>query len=254
MQAVKADSLAQSVVPLFVPHDQDPERPERAGSCVLVRLFDRDFVVTARHVFGDRTRQEYFLGRRGSNLITFTVPGMFTVKSADEDLDVAVIALTPTQTASLAGLVFIPEESVEIKAGQPSPRDEYVVFGFPDSHAQFRLDRPHRNIRQKSFYFRTGAARSEISASEGFNHDTHLAVEFDPQWITVDGKRHNPPKPRGISGGAVFHMVNGTLRLAGILTAHRKASRAMISVRMSEVVAIADHVIHLEPRLQKPWR
>lgn len=216
-----SELLAESVLPLFVP---DPESPARAGSCVLVRLFDRHFIVTARHVFGDRTRQVYFVGRKRSKLIQLNVPGMYTI-GPPEDLDVAVIPLTAPQLQMFVGLRFIPEKWIELHAWEYSARrDEFVVFGFPDSNSQFRPDRRRRRIQQNSFYFRTTAAQPEIAAREGFDPGTHFLVEFDPRQITVAGIRRNPPNPRGISGGGAFHVVNGTLMLAGILTEHRKAS------------------------------
>ena len=85
-----AEELSQFVLPLCVPDDRH-ERPDRAGSCVLVRVFDRHFVVTARHVFGSLDRQTFFLGLQGARLIEFTVPGIYTVNRPPEDLDVAVI-------------------------------------------------------------------------------------------------------------------------------------------------------------------
>lgn len=89
-------------------------------------------------------------------------------------------------------------------------------------------------------------AKPDIAEHVGRSLDSHLIVEFAPEYVFRAGKRHNPPNPRGISGGAVFRVVDDTLKLAGIMTEHRKASRAMVSVRMSEVLAIAHHIISLE--------
>jgi hypothetical protein len=244
-----SDQLAQSVLPLFVPNDSDPEAPARAGSCVLVRLFNRHFVVTARHVFGDLARRMYFVGRNGSKLIPFAVPGVYTI-GPPENLDAALVPLSGSQFDGLKGFRFISEQWIELEAGHYSAqRDEFVVFGFPDSNSQFRPNRPLRNIRQNSFYFRTTAARPAIAQRENIDSNTHFLVEFDPRQITVKGARHNPPNPRGLSGGAAFHVINGTMKLAGILTEHRKSSGVMVCVRTSEIAAIAQHVVLVESQL-----
>jgi hypothetical protein len=168
---------------------------------------------------------------------------MYTIGPPD-DLDVAVVSLGSSQVAALQGLVFIPEWYVEAEDEQAiESGDEFVVFGFPDSNSRFRPDRQSRNITQKSFYFRTTAAAHDIATRENVSTDTHLLLEFDPKQITVQGERHTPPNPRGISGGGAFHVTHGKVKLAGIMTEHRKASRVMVAVRMREVVAIAEHVI-----------
>lgn len=151
--ALTNPELSQSVLPLFVPHDQNPERPDRAGSCVLVRLFDRHFVVTVKHVFGRFDKQLFFLGRPGFPLIPLTVGGLYTT----DDLDVAVIPLSDTQLATLGDLVFIPEHFVDGDPEQrPRPSDAYVVFGFPDSNSQFTLDHKLRKIKQLPFRLSDG--------------------------------------------------------------------------------------------------
>jgi hypothetical protein len=69
------EALAKSVLPMFVADDRDPPAPRRTGSCVLVRIFRRPFIVTARHVFEKFDRQLYFVGRSGSRLIPLHIEG-----------------------------------------------------------------------------------------------------------------------------------------------------------------------------------
>jgi hypothetical protein len=71
---------------------------------------------------------------------------------------------------------------------------------------------------------------------------SHLLLEFDPERVTVAGKRYNPPNPRGISGGAAFRARGGVLKLAGIMTEHRRRSRVLVAIRTAEVASIARHV------------
>src|SRR6478735_10128056 len=179
-----AEELSQFVLPLFVPDDRH-ERPDRAGSCVLVRVFDRHFVVTARHVFGSLDRQTFFLGRQGARLIEFTVPGIYTVNGPPED-DVAVIPLSDTQLSRMTGLAFITEQFVEGEGDPPPfPGDEYIVFGFPDSNSQFKPDRRLKDIKQNSFYFQTVAKPPEVAARVGCSLESHMFLKFDPEDISV---------------------------------------------------------------------
>jgi hypothetical protein len=155
-----------------------------------------------------------------------------------------VIPLTAEQVASFDGLDFVPEDRIEIEPDRyPALDDEFDVFGFPDSNSQFQPHRPTRNVQQASFFFGTTAAPPETVARAGFNPNSHLVLEFDPEKVTVAGQPYRPPNPRGISGGAAFHIVDGKLMLAAIMTDHPKSFRLMAGVRMSEVVAIMEHAI-----------
>ena len=89
-------------------------------------------------------------------------------------------------------------------------------------------------------------ARTRIAGSDQPKPESHLVLVFDPDGITVNGKPHNPPDPNGISGGAAFRNINGTLMLSAIMTEHRKSSRVMIATRITEFVAFAQDVIDLE--------
>ena len=159
MSAPTAAILAESVLPVFVPDERHGEIPDRAGTCVLVRLNSRHFVVTAKHNFGDFTKQQFFVGRpRLGQVIPFHVGGIYTVN----DLDVAVIPLNDEHLALLGGLAFIPEPYIEREHDrQPPSDDEFIVFGFPDSNSQFRVNRPTRKIDQNSFLLpnRSGGSR-----------------------------------------------------------------------------------------------
>lgn len=128
---------------------------------------------------------------------------------------------------------------------QESIDDEYIVFGYPESGSHFWPNPKTRNIRQKSFTLHTGIAAHMLAAREKIDLTSHLALAFDPEKITVGGKRLKPPDPTGISGGAAFHVIDKDLKLAGIMTEQRPFSRLMVSVRMSEVIAIAQHAVSL---------
>jgi hypothetical protein len=187
------------------------------------------------------------VGRRGAKLIPLPIGGFYTTDDPDA-LDVAVTPLSPEQQSTLQtqGLVFIPESrfDLDIDASQePAQGNDYVVFGYSQSNSQFRIDRlVRKNIKQKSFTLHTGAAKAESTLSD-IDFVSHLVLEFDRKQITVDGTRHNPPDPHGLSGGAAFHRAGSDVKLAGIMTALRRHPPVMIAVRMREVVAILEHVV-----------
>jgi hypothetical protein len=235
----------QSVLPMVSAADDG--HPRRTGSCVLVRYGSRPFVVTAKHTL-ENNPLAIHVGRRGAKLIPLPVGGFYTTDAYDA-LDIAVVPLTPEQQSMLQeqNLVFIRETRFELGIDapeEPAPGNDYVVFGWPESKSQSRIDRPRRKIKQNSFTLQTGRAKPESAVRADVDLSSHLVLEFDPEQITVQGKRHNPPRPHGVSGGAAFHVVGADVKLAEIMTAfHRDPPRVMIAVRMGEVVAILEHVL-----------
>ncbi len=173
-----------------------------------MRMFDRHFLVTAKHVFGKCDRQLFFVGRSGSHLVPLHIPGVYTVSCADEDLDVAVIPLQLEQLAELRGFAFVPEQFLEVELDPyVNADDEFDVFGFPASHSQCETDRCRKNVRQNSFFFRTTAVlRPKAATRERIDESTHLLLEFAPKKITVGGKRGS----RTLAGSAPVGVASGT--------------------------------------------
>jgi hypothetical protein len=249
--ATVGELAERSVFALFAPDDGG--HPLRIGSGVLARLLGQPFLVTAGHVVSNLARRP--AERR---TVHFTAPGgklgplenalVYWCEPEDGGRDMGLIPLSQQRASLFDELVFLPSAGIAIEAEQrpPSPHDNYVVFGWPRSNSTFRLERTRRNIKQKSFTFHTGIATAPIAGCEQLNPESHLVLVFDRKQITVDGKPHNPPDPDGISGGAAFRAVNGTLELAGIMTEHRRDSRVMVATRMAEFVAFAQDVIDLE--------
>jgi hypothetical protein len=55
-----------------------------------------------------------------------------------------------------------------------------------------------------------------------------------------------PPSPKGISGGAAFHVVPDGLTLAAIMTEHRPHARVIVGTRMQRVIEFVAEVIASE--------
>jgi hypothetical protein len=177
-------------------------------------------------------------------MIEFHVGGYFSSDPADTD--VAIVPVGPELLPRFQGLNFIRESFFELDPiMQPSPEDklDYVVFGYPGSNSKFRRDRARRHIDQYPFMHHTRTAPAEVAAKvaarERIALDDHLVLTFDRKKTFVGGKRHNPSRPHGLSGGAAFHVVAGQIRLAGIMTEVHDGDRVMVAVRVGEVMRLA---------------
>jgi hypothetical protein len=243
--------LERSVLPLFVPKVDRIRWPSRAGSCVLVTLFGRHFMVTAKHVVSWNGRlidgENIHLASRGSKLFRFPVHGFY----AAHHLDVAVVVLNPQHVTELTrrGFVFIPERFIQTGSAHLSvcSPNHVIVYGWPESNTQFHVDPTKRNIKQKSFLFLTQLANfQQPLEDQAIDPATHLLLAFNPDVVTVNGNRAKVPNPTGISGGAAFYVIDGTVILAGIMTDSLKSSCAMAAVKMSEVADVARYALQQE--------
>jgi hypothetical protein len=255
--ATVSKQAERSVLPLFVPGDDyhlDPDddgHPRRIGSGVLARLLERPFIATAGHVVEQIQHRTVHFAPPGRRLVQLANFRGYWFEAESGGRDMGRIPISPQHASLFDALVFLPSAAIGIETEhQPlSAHNNSVVFGWPKSNSNSRLHRQQRNIKQKSFTFHTGLATPPIVGCH-LSTESHLALEFDRKWITVDGKRHNPPDPDGISGGAAFRVANGTLELAGIMTEVWEGSRVMVATRMAEFVAFAQDVIDSEKRAE----
>lgn len=119
--------FSANVVPVF---GAMAEKVAPYGTCSLLRIADKAFAVTAAHVFDDV--------RRGCNLFVPSSerPGAWVclegqlVKVRDDEVDVAVLALSPKSAAGLRSWRFLRLHEIEFIDGS-LPHDWYYVFGYP---------------------------------------------------------------------------------------------------------------------------
>ena len=140
--------------PIF--YSGERERPERAGTCVLLNVLGCPVIATAAHALRKVGGQLLWLMPPSQeHLVSLGPASAFFTPDEDEPqaLDVGFIPCTPQHISILdtAGFAFIPEAALD--AGRHSNEGDYVVFGWPESSRQFRVDHRRRHIQQRSFSF-----------------------------------------------------------------------------------------------------
>jgi hypothetical protein len=93
-----AERLQESVVPLFIADGNG--RPDRIGSCVLVRLDSEFFAFTAAHVIGEVGTARLLAPAEGKGGELLPLPpctAHLWTTGGNNDLDVAVLALPSRQ-------------------------------------------------------------------------------------------------------------------------------------------------------------
>jgi hypothetical protein len=232
-----AERLQQSVVPLFIGNDNG--RPGGIGSCVLVRLDSDFFAFTAAHVIRDVGSSRLLAPSEGKGGKLLPLPqctAYLRSSTNPNDLDVGVLILPARELSAFKRRVFLTGTEID----QDDRPDDgglaafYFVLGYPASRTQVKVSSATRQIHMKSFHCATSPVAPAEYVQEELSQSDHMLLDFDHKEIVIGGKRVNPPKLQGVSGGSVFHISRNTKQgpLVAIATQNRRNTRLIVGTRL----------------------
>ncbi len=237
------ERLQESVVPLFIYRDG---QPDRIGSCVLVRSDSEFYAFTAAHVIRDAGSATLFAPSEGrGGKLQPLPPCTVHLKSSGgaNDLDVAVLALAARHLGAFQHHVFLGGAEID-QEDQPDDQDDvrsfYFVLGYSASRTQVKISKAERRIHQQSFRFSTQPVDAAEYLQERMSKSDHILLDFDHKEIRVEGRRASPPKLQGVSGGGIFQISRKAMRgpLVAIATENRRRSRLILGTRIKHFLAI----------------
>ena len=247
------EHLQESVVPLFIYRDG---QPDRIGSCVLVRLDSDFFAFTAAHVIRDAASARLFApseGRGGRLLPLPPCTAHLKSSAGTNDLDVGVLALAARHLGAFQHHVFLAGAEID-QEDQPDDEDDvrsfYFVLGYSASRTQVKISKAERRIHQQSFRFSTQPVDAAEYLQERMSRSDHILLDFDHKEIRVEGRPASPPKLQGVSGGGIFQISRKAMRgpLVAIATENRRRSRLILGTRIKHFLAM---VRELKTRAQR---
>lgn len=247
------ERLQESVVPLFIYRDG---QPDRIGSCVLVRLDSEFYAFTAAHVIRDAGSARLFAPSEGKGGKLQPLPPCTAhLKSSggDNDLDVGVLALPAHRLGAFQHHVFLAGADIDqddLPDHQDDLRSFYFVLGYSASRTQVRVFKAERRIHQQSFRCSTQPVDAGEYVHEKMAKSEHILLDFDHKEIHVEGRRASPPKLQGVSGGGVFLIFRKVMRgpLVAIATENRRRSRLVVGTRIKHFLALVRELKTTCPR------
>jgi hypothetical protein len=236
------ERLQESVVPLFIYRDG---QPDRIGSCILVRLDSEFYAFTAAHVIRDAGSATLFAPSGGSGGKLQPLPPCIAhLKSSGgaKDLDVGVLALEARHLGALHH-VFLAGAEIDHEdqqGDQDDVRSFYFVLGYSASRTQVKISKAERRIHQRSFRLSTQPVDAAEYLQERMSKSDHILLDFDHKEIRVKGRAASPPKLQGVSGGGIFQISRRTMRgpLVAIATENRCRSRLIVGTRIKHFLAL----------------
>jgi hypothetical protein len=136
------ERLQESVVPLFIYRDG---QPDRIGSCVLIRLDSEFYAFTAAHVIRDAGSAKFFAPSEGKGGKLQPLPPCTAhLKSSggNNDLDVGVLALPGRRLGAFQHHVFLAGAEIDqedLPDDQNDLRSFYFVLGYSASRTQVKV-------------------------------------------------------------------------------------------------------------------
>ena len=237
------ERLQESVVPLFICRDG---QPDRIGSCVLVRLDSEFYAFTAAHVMQDAGSAPLFAPSEGKGGKLQPLPpctAHLKSSGAAKELDVGVLALAARHLGALQHHVFLAGAEVD-QEDQPDDQDDvrsfYFVLGYSASRTQVKISKAERRIHQQSFRFSTQPVDAAEYLQDRMSKSDHILLDFDHKEIQVERRLASPPKLQGVSGGGIFQISRKAMRgpLVAIATENRRRSRLILGTRIKHFLAM----------------
>jgi len=236
------ERLQESVIPLFIHRDG---QPDRIGSCVLVHLDSEFYAFTAAHVIRDAGSAKLFAPSGKGGKLQPLPPCTAHLKASGSvnDLDVGVLALPAHRLGAFQHHVFLGGADIDqedLPDDQDDLRSFYFVLGYSASRTQVKVSRAERRIHQQSFRYSTQPVEPAEYVQEGMAQSDHILLDFDHKEIHVEGKRTSPPKLQGVSGGGIFLVFRKPMRgpLVAIATEHRRRSRLIVGTRIEHFLGV----------------
>lgn len=250
-----------STRPLF--YVDDHHNPDHWGSCTLLKVSDRYFIVTAAHVLDAWINTSCYIPNDNGfyelkPLLLFATPLPYTRNRDDDKIDIGFVEIGVSDLPSGIKSQFIDINDVAVVDHREEKR-WFAVIGHPLTKTHTDHSKQHVKVK-KPFTFNSIQASKDVQTRLGFPSDS-LVLHFQQSKVFSDDLlRMQAPKPKGISGGAIWelpvvgnrHLTETKEKLVGIVIEHRGSENALIGTSMKRVLfSLAYHYPDLLQTLAK---
>jgi hypothetical protein len=206
-------------------------RSDLEGSCVLLKIGEQPFLLSAGHLFLDRHAHLRVLPGSGP-LVPLTPIQIFNTSNPDQknedEFDVAVVPLCPeiAQHFTQDELLSVDDLDVHEIASEGKI---YSAFGYPVAYVR-KTDEGQINLNATTL--RT-MVKIETYKHLKLFQNTHFVVEFDRvNMARPTGDRATAPDPHGMSGGGLFRIEGNKAKLVGILIEWRNHKKVIVATHI----------------------
>ncbi|OAI10146.1 hypothetical protein A1507_21935 [Methylomonas koyamae] len=246
---VGTQQFANSIKPIYGSTEQG--RPEHIGTCILLTINAKNYLLTAAHVIDNNEYTSLYIGSE-SNLIL--IEGNFLCTSKpngcrdNDHYDFAWLEISETLLNKIGDASYISDENIA-KKQEKTEGKLYLALGYPNSKNK-KINNIAKSVKPQLFRYSSTIKQSqELCNKLGISGDDHLFLQHNSKHSKdSDGITVNSIEPRGISGGALIDMgniskpeqytehVQCTGKLAGLLIENNKEYRLMSAVKINFII------------------
>lgn len=246
---ILSKQFMKSVRPIY--GSTDHGKPDHIGSCVLLEISKKKYLVTAAHVTDHNENTTlYVSGENGLVQIeaecirTRAVDG-----SRDKDkFDFAILLLPDHIVNKLGNVKFLDETNI-LTSDTAKNGELYLALGFPTSQNK-KVHSNENKVTQNPFvYSSTLKTQSSIFKDIQANPETHYLLDFCSKHSKDENNTVvNPFSPIGASGGGLF-LIEGmnnlenyrsssdcSGKLVGILIERHQKQKVIMATKLSVVL------------------
>lgn len=214
--------------------NKNSKKWEVVGTCVLIEIGDRHFLVTAAHVMNERHNvldKTLWLWNHADGVKTTINEDIVCnpYNNVPHESDVAIIEINPSEYPNLS-----PNQSIDFNhiSTELNILDDstggFIISGYPSSKNKIV-----GNINRQPIIH-------NIITSAHYNNESPTIVELEYNNAMLDKSSSMLPKPQGMSGGGVWKIsnTNKELKLIAISVAHLLGSKKVVAVKITLVLSI----------------
>jgi hypothetical protein len=228
--------------PLYGANNRINPEPCLIGTCLIIEINERFFLVTASHVINENNASTIYIG--GGNQLNELTGVVYKTIGDDQDLvDIATVELSreTLKDWSIGHYVSL----AKIKSGKECGNKEmYSFIGYPASKSKVvRTESNH--VRSSLYSYFNTTCDDEVYKQVNVQRFSHILIGFDQRNCITDGEKMTFPKPNGISGGGVwFHsdLKSKPLKveacLAGIAVKNCQSEKCFLAINIDAILQL----------------
>ncbi len=246
-----AKTFQLSVRPIYA--STDGTKPKPIGSCVLLLVEGKRYVVTAAHVIDWLTESALYVGGLvGQRLVQIVGDVSSTRPPAGgrrrDRWDFAFWPISAQSASELGDVRFADANDLSLNRASPTNRI-YMAVGYPVSRNKRKIYRVKRKIKMALRKYSSKVLDlPELAADLQVSGNDHFFLQFEKRSQDSEGRRVTTFNPVGMSGGAFVDLGNFASatkylpesdrkgKLAGILIEHHKKHGAIVAVKIQSIV------------------
>jgi hypothetical protein len=191
----------------------DGKKPRIIGSCMLLRLDGRNYVVTAAHIADELDANAlYISGTVGAEIVqlvgvirkTAPPPG----GRGRDKIDIAFWEIDTQKIQALGDVVFIGESQFSMNRA-PLKNRLYLAAGYPFSRNKKNVNNIAKSIKPSLSKYTAELTEDPAVAQEyGVSGTQHLFLKYQKFSETGSGEKQKTFSPVGLSGGPLIDLGN----------------------------------------------